>query len=199
MEKTRARILDAALHLISERGYNGATTAEIARRAGVAEGTIYRYFKDKKELFVACVEPVVQEALSRERALPRSGNVRDLVRLRIRELVQVMRENGDVFNVLFTEGRFHPEIGDILLNQVVSAFTADDRAAFAQAVGAGAIRPPHPVILTVGLAGAIWAMLQVGPGVPPAFAGMLTPDWYDRLDEDVADFFTDAILAPGTV
>lgn len=198
METTRRRILDAALHLISERGYNGATTAEIARRAGVAEGTIYRYFRDKKELFVACVEPVVQEALSRERALPRAGSVRDLLRLRIRELVQVMRENRDVFNVLFTEGRFHPEIGDILLNQVVSAFTDEDRAAFARAVQTGAIRPPHPVILTVGLAGAIWAMLQVGPGLPPAFADMLAPDWYERLDEDVADFFTDAILAPGT-
>jgi len=199
MESTRTRILDAALHLISERGYNGATTAEIARRAGVAEGTIYRYFKDKKELFVACVEPVVQEALSRERALPRTGNLRDLIRLRIRELVQVMRENRDVFNVLFTEGRFHPEIADILLHQVVSAFTFDDRAAFEQAVRTGSIRAPHPVILTVGLTGAIWAMLQVGPGIPPAFGDLLTPDWYDRLDEDVADFFTDAILAPGTV
>ncbi|MEW8977859.1 MAG: TetR/AcrR family transcriptional regulator [Symbiobacterium sp.] len=199
MEATRRRILDAALDLISERGYNGATTAEIARRAGVAEGTIYRYFKDKKELFIACVEPVVHEALSRERALPRSGRLHDLIRLRIRELVQVMRENQKVFNVLFTEGRYHPEIADILLEHVVRAFTAEDRAAFARAVKAGAIREPHPVILTVGLAAAVWAMLQIGPGIPPAFAGLLSPDWYDRLDEDVADFFTDAILAPGKV
>ncbi len=199
MESTRSRILDAALELISERGYNGATTAEIARRAGVAEGTIYRYFKDKKELFVACVEPVVHEALRRERRLPRSGDLRELIRIRIRELVQIIRENRAVFNVLFTEGRFHPEIADIMLQHVVSAFTAQDREAFAKALGENAINPQLPIILTVGLTAAIWAILQVGPGTPAPFAGLLPPDWYDRLDDDIADFFTNAIFASTTV
>ena len=197
MEGTRNRILAAALHLFSENGYRGATTAEIARHAGVAEGTIYRYFKDKKELFVACVEPVVQEALSRERALPRSGGTpRDLIRLRIRELIRVMRENLPVFNVLFTEGRFHPEIADIMLQQVVNSFMADGRAAGTGAAAAWFSRQPsHPLILTVGLPAAIWAMLQLGPAAPAALAGVLRPDWYDRLDDDVADFFADAAVA----
>ena len=199
METTRSRILEAALHLISERGYNGATTAEIARRAGVAEGTIYRYFRDKKELFLACVEPVVQEALRRERRLPRTGDVRELIRMRIRELVQIIRENRAVFNVLFTEGRFHPEIADIMLQQVVSAFTDQDREAFARALGERMVNPQLPLIMTVGLAAAIWAMLQVGPDTPAPFAGLLPEGWYDRLDDDIADFFTDAIFASGTV
>jgi len=199
METTRARILDAALHLISERGYNGATTAEIARRAGVAEGTIYRYFKDKKELFIACVEPVVHEALRRERQLPRAGDVRELIRMRIRELVQIIRENHAVFNVLFTEGRFHPEIADIMLQHVVSAFTDDDREAFARALGNRPVNPQLPILLTVGMTAAIWAILQVGPGTPAPFAGLLPPDWYDRLEDDIADFFTNAIFASATV
>lgn len=199
MEATRDRILEAALHLISERGYNGATTAEIARRAGVAEGTIYRYFKDKKELFIACVEPVVHEALRRERRLPRSGDLRELIRIRIRELVQIIRENRAVFNVLFTEGRFHPEIADIMLQHVVSAYTEEDRETFVRALGGRPVNPLLPILLTVGLSAAIWAILQVGPGTPAPFAGLLPPDWYDRLDDDVADFFTNAIFASGTV
>ncbi|MDP2401128.1 MAG: helix-turn-helix domain-containing protein, partial [Actinomycetota bacterium] len=50
---TRQKLLDAAAEVFSERGYARATTKEIAKAAGVAEGTIYRHFADKKELFQA--------------------------------------------------------------------------------------------------------------------------------------------------
>ncbi|MBU4556283.1 MAG: TetR/AcrR family transcriptional regulator [Actinobacteria bacterium] len=52
-EATRQRLLDAAAAVFSERGYARATTKEIARAAAVSEGTIYRHFADKKELFGA--------------------------------------------------------------------------------------------------------------------------------------------------
>ena len=50
---TRDRILRAAMELVSEDGFRAATTAAIARRAGVAEGTLYRHFDSKDGLFVA--------------------------------------------------------------------------------------------------------------------------------------------------
>lgn len=52
-DATRQQLLDAAAAVFTERGYSGATTKEIARRAGVSEGTIYRHYADKRELFVA--------------------------------------------------------------------------------------------------------------------------------------------------
>ena len=52
-DATRQQLLDAAAVVFVERGYAGATTKEIARRAGVSEGTIYRHFVDKRELFGA--------------------------------------------------------------------------------------------------------------------------------------------------
>ena len=48
---TRTRILEAALHLFSKNGYLGATTREIAGRAGVAEITLFRHFPSKEKLF----------------------------------------------------------------------------------------------------------------------------------------------------
>lgn len=50
---TRQRLLDAAARVFSACGYSRATTKEIAKAAGVAEGTIYRHFADKQELFLA--------------------------------------------------------------------------------------------------------------------------------------------------
>lgn len=46
----RARLLQAALELLAERGYRGATTREIARRAGVSEVTLFRHFRRKEDL-----------------------------------------------------------------------------------------------------------------------------------------------------
>lgn len=53
---TRQHLLDSAATVFAQRGYAGATTKEIARAAGVAEGTIYRHFSDKRELFGAVFE-----------------------------------------------------------------------------------------------------------------------------------------------
>ena len=47
---TRQRLLRAALELFTTHGYHPTTTPQIARKAGVAEGTIYRHFKSKQEL-----------------------------------------------------------------------------------------------------------------------------------------------------
>ena len=52
----RERILDAAVVEIARRGYAATTVAMIARRAGVADGTIYLYFKNKDEILVQLFE-----------------------------------------------------------------------------------------------------------------------------------------------
>ncbi|MCA9310819.1 MAG: helix-turn-helix transcriptional regulator, partial [Phycisphaerales bacterium] len=46
--KRREQLLDTAVVLFAERGYGGATTAELARAAGVTEPIIYRHFKSKR-------------------------------------------------------------------------------------------------------------------------------------------------------
>lgn len=52
----REQLLDTAAELFSAHGYARATTAELARAAGVTEPIIYRHFKSKKDLFVALIE-----------------------------------------------------------------------------------------------------------------------------------------------
>jgi AcrR family transcriptional regulator len=47
---TRQRLIRAALELFATRGYHDTTTAQIAKKAGVAEGTIYRHFASKQQL-----------------------------------------------------------------------------------------------------------------------------------------------------
>src|SRR5262245_14761416 len=49
-KETRERLVRAALELFTTQGYYGSTTPQIAARAGVAEGTIYRHFNSKQHL-----------------------------------------------------------------------------------------------------------------------------------------------------
>ena len=50
-ELTRQRLIRTALELFTARGYHDTTTAQIAKKAGIAEGTIYRHFASKPQLF----------------------------------------------------------------------------------------------------------------------------------------------------
>ncbi len=71
----RAAILDVAVPLIVEHGAN-VKTSEIAAAAGIAEGTLFRAFRDKHELFVACLratlesEAEVAQIAAIDRSLP---------------------------------------------------------------------------------------------------------------------------------
>ena len=60
----RARILDAAVKVFAERGFHSATVAEIARGAGVADGTIYLYFKGKDDLLLRLFDVKMTELVA---------------------------------------------------------------------------------------------------------------------------------------
>ena len=63
-ERRRA-IVRAALRVFSSTSYAGATTAEIAREAGVSEPVLYRHFASKRALWVACLDAAWEETRKR--------------------------------------------------------------------------------------------------------------------------------------
>ncbi|MFI1995469.1 TetR/AcrR family transcriptional regulator [Actinoplanes sp. NPDC020271] len=63
-ESTRARILDATLQALVERGYAETTTAEVQARADVPRGTLLHHFPTKVDLLVASVQHVARRRLA---------------------------------------------------------------------------------------------------------------------------------------
>jgi AcrR family transcriptional regulator len=59
----REEILEAAFHEFAERGYEGASTEDIARRAGISQPYVFRLFGTKKALFTAVVARCLRETL----------------------------------------------------------------------------------------------------------------------------------------
>jgi AcrR family transcriptional regulator len=58
------KILQAAIEMFAEKGYAATSTSEIAQRAGVAEGTIFRHYKTKKDLLISIVAPVMSKLVA---------------------------------------------------------------------------------------------------------------------------------------
>jgi AcrR family transcriptional regulator len=61
----RAAVLECACRVFSRASYHGATTAEIAREAGVTEPVLYRHFESKRDLYLACLTETWNELRTR--------------------------------------------------------------------------------------------------------------------------------------
>jgi len=101
---TREKILAAALEVFSAKGFHGTTVDEIAERAALGKGTVYRHFHSKKGLFselirlkVAELEETVQGAID-----PRA-DVLDIIETYLRIYFSFFDRNRDLYKVLIQE------------------------------------------------------------------------------------------------
>ena len=109
-EKTRDRILAAAIEVFAHAGIAGATTREIARMAAVNEVTLFRQFQSKEQLLTAAIDRVCAlqiEALSRQEEWTQDLTV-DLMQYAIL-VSDTMETNEDLIRVFISESKRHPD------------------------------------------------------------------------------------------
>ena len=100
----RERILDAAVRVFAKKGFHATRVSEVAKAAGVADGTIYLYFKSKDELLVSLFEDRVQRLLAfLQRELPATqgaaGKLRRIIELQL-GLMEGERDLAEVVTVI---------------------------------------------------------------------------------------------------
>lgn len=64
MTEKQFKIIEASIEVFAEKGYAGSSTSEIAQKAGVAEGTIFRHYKTKKDLLLSIVSPMMSKLIA---------------------------------------------------------------------------------------------------------------------------------------
>lgn len=110
-EETRAKILEAAMNLMSVKGYSSTTTKEIAQLAGIAEITLFRNFKSKDEILQNVIEKYTstfRERLFHQNDLTYNLEV-DLANIS-RIYQTFMEENRKVVLLAYKESGIHDEI-----------------------------------------------------------------------------------------
>ncbi|WP_315764598.1 TetR/AcrR family transcriptional regulator [Bradyrhizobium sp. SZCCHNR2009] len=141
----RAAIVEAAMEEFVARGFTATRLDDIAKRAGVAKGTIYLHFKDKESMFEELIRTAIVPFVSRMTAPPSfTGSVRDAVetlgRLFIHEVATTRR--GDIVRLIVAEGARFPAIADFYYREVVSRGLAALRGLIELAIERGEIREP---------------------------------------------------------
>jgi AcrR family transcriptional regulator len=89
---TRSRLIAAARQVMAERGVAGCTTKEIARVAGVAEGTIYNQFSDKADLYLSVASDLIPELIRNLETEPGRRHPRALLTKVATETLAAMNE-----------------------------------------------------------------------------------------------------------
>src|SRR5260370_486960 len=110
-------ILQTGRDVFSEKGYERATTAEIASRLGVSEATVFSYFRGKRELCARVIADWYDEIIAAtEAGLPRDGSVRQQFAFIVRTHLRLMLVHGtDMCALVLSEGRTkHHELSDEL-------------------------------------------------------------------------------------
>ena len=110
---TSDRLLDAAAEVFCERGYDGTTVAEVARRAGLTTGAIYANFRDKAELLLKTIERATSAAVvDMEAARAAGASAADRLLLMARRMVSEPDSTERLLFVeMFSAARRHPEVG----------------------------------------------------------------------------------------
>jgi AcrR family transcriptional regulator len=139
----REAILSAALDEFSAQGFAATRLDDVARRAGVAKGTIYLHFRDKEALFQELIRSVLGPFVGTlELALKADLPVRQIaeqaLELFVREVYETRRK--DVIRLILTEGQRFPQLAEFYYREVLSRAIAAFRQLMRGAVERGELK-----------------------------------------------------------
>jgi AcrR family transcriptional regulator len=120
-------ILQAAHHVFADKGFDQATIADVAAAAGVAKGTVYLYYRSKREVYWAALrQDLVALRDETRRQLEAAETIEQKIRAVIATKLRYFEEHRDFFRIYFSElGRspprhtqFQRQIDELYLEQV---------------------------------------------------------------------------------
>lgn len=163
----RQAIIDAALDEFIARGFTATRLDDVAKRAGVAKGTIYLHFKDKESMFEELIRTALVPLIGRLHAPPPiGGSVRDAVEGFARTFIQEVAttRRGDIVRLIVAEGPRFPSIADFYYREVVSRGLAAMRALIELGVARGEIQQSNlarfpQILVAPALIAVIWQSL----------------------------------------
>jgi AcrR family transcriptional regulator len=160
----RQAIIDAAFDTFIEQGFAATRLDDVAKRAGVAKGTIYLHFKDKQALFEELVRSAIVPLATRLTALPPpTGSIRAVLENFadnfLKEVTTTRR--GDLVRLVIAEGPRFPAIADFYFREVVSRGMAGMRALIELGIARGEIHQPGlkdfpQIVIAPAMVAVIW-------------------------------------------
>lgn len=193
--ETQTRILQAARRLFARRGYDGTTTRDLAQAAGVAEGTIFRHFENKKAILVEVATQgwveILTDLLTELSEMASYKAIAQVMRRRMLNLHQ----NADLLRVCFMEAQFHPDLRDRIQSDVIVKMTDVAEAFFQTAMDQGVYRRMNPRIVAQVFLG---MFTVAGFSQDTIMPDGSSPQAMLEMAEGMADIFLNGVLPPAS-
>lgn len=124
------------------RGFAATRLDDVAKRAGVAKGTIYLHFTDKESMFEELIRTAIVPLIGNITMAPPGGSVRETIERFAATFIQevVSTRRGDIIRLIVAEGPRFPAIADFYFREVVSRGLAGITALIQLGVASGEIR-----------------------------------------------------------
>ncbi|BAY67560.1 TetR/AcrR family transcriptional regulator [Anabaena sp. FACHB-709] len=190
--QTRTKILQAALKLFASQGFDGTTTRDLAQAAGVAEGTLFRHFPNKKAILVEVATAgwvdILTDLLTE---LSEMGSYKAVAQV-MRRRMWNLQKNADLMRVCFMEVQFHPDLRDRIQEEVIGKMTDVAEAFFQTAMDKGIYRKTDANLVAKVFLGmfAIAGFSNNTLMQPDA-----SPQEMQQMAEGLADIFLNGVLA----
>src|SRR5215210_8358852 len=150
----REQILEAATRVFAGKGFRRATTKEVAREAGVSEGTIYNYFDDKDALLVAILDGLNEtERRAEDFEEGMVTDFRGFLQEYLRRRMSLIWENREVFRVVLSEMLVNAELRELYLRRVVEPTMSIAEENFRSRMERGEVRRTDAPLATRSVAG----------------------------------------------
>jgi AcrR family transcriptional regulator len=187
----RAQIVQAAVTLFAAQGYARTTTADIAREAGISEGTIYRYFASKQELLFSFIESTALAPLRSALAAP-ADDVGDeeMLRRLLEERFTLTEQYQPLMKVAIGEALFDPELAQALRRRMAGPGVALLKSFLNERIRDGRFRDVDPEIAARAVVGMVIAFAVIWPVLLPQPRRTRTPR---RLAAALASLFLDGV------
>ncbi|MGI9121755.1 MAG: TetR/AcrR family transcriptional regulator [Rubrobacter sp.] len=181
----REQIVGAATRVFAEKGFRRATTKEVARAAGVSEGTIYNYFEDKDALLLAILDRLNEtERRAADFEEGMATDFRGFLEQYLRRRISLIWENREVFRVVLSEMLVNAELRDRYVRHVVDPTMRIAEENFRSRMEQGEVRETDTPLAMRSVAGAVLGILVLGllgdeeigsrsDEVPDVLAGLL--------------------------
>jgi TetR/AcrR family fatty acid metabolism transcriptional regulator len=156
-EQKRERILDAAVRVFAQEGFYNAKVSQIAHAAGVADGTIYLYFKSKDDLLISLFEDRMEQVNTNlQKALTGATSAVDRLKSVVRLHLKLIEENRHMAEVICVELRQSSKFIKEYSNPKFAEFLRLIAGAIAEGQASGELRRDlDPQIISRALFGAL--------------------------------------------
>jgi len=117
-------MLTASAKVFAEKGFHKATIREIAGEANVAEGTIYNYFRSKRELLLSLVSAFVEESLQLAMTRPSSKSDKEFLTTLLKDRFTLIDKNMNLVRVILREMMLDEELRHPFFEQILSKISS---------------------------------------------------------------------------